>query len=59
MARDAWQRSAGKVESYRMEFNVDDSRAMLGGRPREAEQMIAWREAQLELGFEREMGRGL
>jgi conjugative relaxase-like TrwC/TraI family protein len=52
-ARDHWERAAGAVESYRMEFGVDDPTSLLGPRPDNASQMVLWREAQREAGLQR------
>jgi len=57
--RRQWEGAAGAVEAYRLEFGVQDRRSPLGERPESPTQLVLWRDAQRELGRQRDSDRGI
>ena len=55
--RDRWETAATSVEAYRLEFGVDHPTAPLGDRQTDPKQLVAWREAQRDVGSELGAGR--
>jgi hypothetical protein len=58
-ARQRWQKAADAVEKYRVETGVQDHSSPLGERPRDASQLVLWRDAQREVGRQRDSERGI